>query len=131
MSRKRRMQSLQESKDRRMKKIAIGGAVMLAVVLAFEMPKVLGGGSKSSSPPAVTTTGASTTPSATPTPTVTPPGTAAAAVSQTSTKLPNSDLQPRRSKSQLYAFNHFAGKDPFVQQVTDVSQGQQIGRAHV
>ena len=36
----------------------------------------------------------------------------------TSTKLTTSDLSPRRSKSELYSFNHFAGKDPFVQQVS-------------
>ena len=119
MSRKQRMQSLQEAKDRRMKKIAIGGAVVLAVVLAFEVPKVLGGGSKSSSPPAATTTsGTSTTATGTPAAATTPPGTAAAALPQGSTKLPNSDLQPRHSKSQLFSFNHFTGKDPFVQQVS-------------
>ena len=33
-------------------------------------------------------------------------------------KLTSSDLAPRRSKSELYSFSHFAGKDPFVQQVS-------------
>jgi hypothetical protein len=36
----------------------------------------------------------------------------------TSAKLTSSDLAPRRSKSELYSFSHFAGKDPFVQQVS-------------
>jgi hypothetical protein len=36
----------------------------------------------------------------------------------TSTKLTSSDVAPRRSKSELYSFSHFSGKDPFVQQVS-------------
>jgi len=122
MSRKKRQQNLREAKDARMKKIAIGGAVLLVAILAFEVPKMLhsGGSSTSSTPPATTTTpGTSTTPSSTPTatPTATPTGTAAAVTpTAASTKLP-SDLPPARAKSQLYSFSHFAGKDPFVQQV--------------
>lgn len=132
MNRKRRMENARQAKDRKMKKIAIGGAVLLAVVLAFEVPKVLkSGGSSSSTPPAATTTGTATTAVPTTAPgtaaaTVTPaaPGTAAAAVTPAaSTKLPNSDLQPNRSKSQLYSFSHFAAKDPFVQQVSVATQG--------
>jgi hypothetical protein len=114
MSRKSRMQSLQQAKDRRMKKIAAGGAVLLAVVLAFEVPKVLNSGG-SSTPPAATTTASATAPSATP---------AAAAVTPTaSTKLANSDAAPERSKSELYSFSRFAGKDPFVQQIGSKPQG--------
>ena len=47
------------------------------------------------------------------------PGTAAAAAALAtgSTKLPNSDVAPSRMKSQLYSFDTFASKDPFVQQV--------------
>ena len=117
MSRKSRMKDVREAKDRRAKRMAIGGAVLLAAVLAFEMPKVLKGhGSSSSTPPAATTT---TTPgyttSTTPTGT---PAVSAAVLPATSTKLTSSDLAPRRSKSELYSFSHFAGKDPFVQQVS-------------
>jgi hypothetical protein len=116
MSRKSRMQSARDAKDKRMKKIAVGGAVLLAVVIAFEAPKVLHHGSTSATPPATTTT---TDTSATGVPVTTAPGTAAAAVlPTTSTKLPNSDAQPARTKSQLESFSHFSGKDPFVQQVT-------------
>ena len=116
MSRKSRMQDIREAKDRRAKRLAIGGAVLLVAVLAFEMPKVLKGhgGSSSSTPPAATTTttpgySASTTPVASASPAVFP---------ATSAKLTTSDVAPRRSKSELYSFNHFAGKDPFVQQVS-------------
>jgi len=118
MSRKSRMKDVREAKDRRAKRLAIGGAVLLAAVLAFEMPKVLKGhgGSSSSTPPAATTTttpgyGASTTPAGTPV-------ASAAVLPATSAKLTTSDVAPRRSKSELYSFSHFAGKDPFVQQVS-------------
>jgi hypothetical protein len=117
MSRKSKMQSVREAKDRRAKKMAIGGAVLLAAVLAFEMPKVLKHSGGSSSSPAATTTAAPTGVSSTPA--TAAPGTAAVAVAPTaSAKLTDSDLPPRRAKSQLYSFSHFAGKDPFVQQVS-------------
>jgi hypothetical protein len=125
MSRKKRQQNLREAKDKRMKKVAIGGAVLLVAILAFEVPKMLhsGGSSTSSPPPATTTTtpGASTTPA----PATTPPGTASAAVVPTaaSTKLSDTDVPPTRTKSQLYSFNHFTGKDPFVQQVNTAPAG--------
>jgi hypothetical protein len=115
MSRKTRMKDIRKAKDRRAKRLAIGGVVVLAAVLAFEMPHLLkkSGGSTSSPPPAATTTDATTGVSASPATT-----TAAASVPATSAKLPNSDVTPRRLKSQLYSFSHFAGKDPFVQQVS-------------
>jgi hypothetical protein len=120
MSRKSRMKDIREAKDRRAKRLAIGGAVVLAAVLAFEMPKVLKGnsGSSSSTPPAATTTTTpgytgSTTPASTPVATGSP-----VVLPATNTKLTSSDVAPRRLKSQLYSFSHFAGKDPFVQQVS-------------
>jgi hypothetical protein len=116
MSRKSRAKSAREAKDKRMKKVAVGLAVVLVAVLAYEVPKVMHSGSSSATPPAVTTTTSTT---ATGTPVTATPGTAAAAVTPTgaSTKLPNSDVSPRRTKSTLLSFSHFAGKDPFVQQV--------------
>lgn len=119
MSRKSRMADLRQAKDRRAKRMAVGGVVLLAAVLAFEVPKVLHrGGANSSSPPPATTTTAPGTAGST-TPATTAPGTAAAAVAPAaSTELPNSDTAPQRLKSQLYSFSHFAGKDPFVQQVS-------------
>jgi hypothetical protein len=122
MSRKqKRMQDLRDAKDRKMKKVAAGLAVVLALVIAFEVPKMLkSSGGSSSTPPAATT---STTPGVTTAaPSTTAPGTAAAAsMPTTSSKLPNSDTQPRAGKAQLFSFTHFAGKDPFVQQVKDVA----------
>ncbi len=127
MSRKKRMKDIREAKDRRAKKLAVGGAVLLVAVLAFEVPKVMkhGGGSSSATPPAATTTAAAGTPAAPAAPATTAPGTAAAASLPTaaSTKLPDSDRTPKVSKSQLASFSHFTGKDPFVQQVTDGTSG--------
>ena len=117
----KRLQNLRQAKDARMKKVAIGGAVLLVAVLAFEVPKMLHSGASTASqpPPATTTTGSSTTSA----PRTTPAGTAAAAVTPVaSPKLTNSDVQPKVEKSQLYSFSHFAGKDPFVQQVGTIDQ---------
>ena len=121
MSRKKRQQDLQKARDKKMKKFAVGLAVVLAVVLAFEVPKMLNHGGSSSAPPAQAVATTPSTSAAAPTtaaPTTTPAGTAAAAVMPvTSSKLPNSDTLPRAGKAQLFAFSHFASKDPFVQQV--------------
>ena len=132
MSRKSRMQSAREAKDKRMKKVAVGLSVVLVVVLAFEVPKLMHKGS-SSAAPAVTTTTTTTDTSATGAPVSTAPGTAAAAVLPTaSTQLPNSDSAPQRTKSQLYSFSHFSGKDPFVQQVSSgATTGVQTAGASV
>lgn len=125
MSRKSRQQSLRQSKERRQKQIAVGGAILLAILLAFELPHYLGGGSSSSSPPAGTTAATATTATtaaANGTPTAsasTSPSSAAAAMTpRTHTRLPNSDVPPARKKSQLASFEHFDSKDPFVQQVS-------------
>jgi hypothetical protein len=123
---KSKFAELRERKDRRAKKLAIGGAVLLAVVLAYEIPHVMKRGGASSTPPAATTS-----PTGTTTPTSTPTGTAAPAnltPAGKPTVLPNSDVAPSRSRSQLFSFTHFAGKDPFVQQVVD-SSGLPAGTA--
>lgn len=123
----KKAQDLRAAKDKKMKKVAAGLAVVLAVVLAFEVPGMLkGSGGGSSTPPPATTTTAGA-PVASTAPATTPPTTAASAVpvsSTGSTALPNSDTAPRSGKAQLYAFSHFSGKDPFVQQVAATAQGQ-------
>lgn len=116
MSRKKRAQDLRAAKDKRTKKIAIGAAVVLVAVLAFQVPKMMKSSSSSPAPAATTTAGSPTAPTGTPAAT----GTAVVGVTATaSTKLPDSDVTPRTAKSQLFAFTHFSGKDPFVQQVSD------------
>jgi hypothetical protein len=120
MSRKSRFQEVRAAKDRRAKKMAIGGAVVLVAVLAFEIPHVLKRGSHTTAPPPATT--APTT-----APGTSAPGTAAAATltpTGAPAVLPNSDVAPSRSRSQLFSFSHFTSKDPFVQQIQDVASGQ-------
>ena len=125
MSRKKREKNLREAKDRRMKKIAIGGAVLFVAVLAFEVPHMLGGGSKAAAPASTTTVDAAAPSTTPPAGTPTPQGTAVTATLVTtgsSTKLPNSDVAPKRAKSQLYSFSNFSGKDPFAQQLSSGTQ---------
>jgi hypothetical protein len=109
------MEDARAAKDKKMKKVAIGLSVVLVAILAFQVPKLLHSSSGTASAPAVTTTTPAGVP-ATATPT-TAPGTAAAALTTTSSKLPSSDTLPKVGKGQLFAFNHFTSKDPFVQQV--------------
>jgi hypothetical protein len=125
--RKSRMEDIRVAKDKRAKKMAVGGAVLLVAVLAYEIPHVMKMGHHASSPaPAATTT----TPGTETTPTNPPPtGATPTALPAGNTQLPNSDVAPKRSKSQLYSFNHFAGKDPFVQQVQDPTVGSAAGVA--
>jgi hypothetical protein len=115
MSRKKRMQDVREAKDRRAKKLAIGGGVVLVAVLAFQMSHMLGGGSKAAAPASTTTATVAGAPS-----TATPPGAAAAPALPTtgSTKLTVSDAAPAPSKSQLDSFSDFSSKDPFSQQLS-------------
>jgi len=121
MSRKKTMKSVREAKDRRAKKLAIGGGIVLALVLAWEVPHFLGG-KKSAAPAPAATTAVAPTGSATPgttTPATTTPGVSAVSATPTApTKLTNSDPSPSRSKEQLSSFSTFASKDPFNQQVT-------------
>jgi hypothetical protein len=124
MSRKSRIADLRKAKDRRAKKLAAAGVVLLAVVLAFEVPKVLKS-SHTTTPPAATTTTTTTAPGVSTPPQTTAPGTTAVAAASptTNTPLPDSDQAPRHLKSELYSFSSFGGKDPFVPQVVDTTQG--------
>ncbi len=129
MSRKKsRTKTLAENREKRAKKIAIGGGVVLVALVAFQGRHLLSHSSSSTTPPpAVTTT--SGVPGATPapTPSTTPPGTAAVGVAAlavtptASTKLPDSEAGPKEAKSQLFSFSRFTAKDPFVQQVSSTS----------
>lgn len=118
MSRKSRLQDARVAKDKRAKRMAIGGAIVLAALLAWELPHYMGGHKAAS--PATTTT--STTPGSTTTPTSALPAAAAPAVLPTAkTRLPNSDVAPVRSRAELFSFDHFASKDPFKPQATAAS----------
>jgi hypothetical protein len=132
-----------KAKAKKQKVIAIGGAVLLLAILAFEIPNTMklmkqssGQSSTSSSQPAAatTTTTASTAP-ATGTPaadgSLTPPtlsGSASASTPASSSGLVNSDPAPTVSDGELGNLDQFVAKDPFKQQLavtgtSDASSG--------
>src|SRR4051812_12082904 len=100
-----RKQSVADAKAAKQKKIAIGGAVLLIGVLAFQGPKVLkvmsGGGSSSSAAPV-----------ATPVTPLTPAAVPGAAPAPTPVSATTPD-----SGTKLISFERFSSKDPFVVQV--------------
>jgi hypothetical protein len=110
---KRKLDNLKAVKARRQKMMLLGLGAVLAVLVAVQAPRLLKK-SHNSTPAA---TPAATTPTGTPS-----AGAAAAvAVTTTSTQLPESDVPPPRSKAQLFSFERFRSKDPFVQQVADTA----------
>jgi hypothetical protein len=109
-----------EVKAAKQKKIAIGGAVLLVAILAFEVPKMMK--MMSSKPPAASATPAATTPSATP---AAPTGATPAAATPSAPTgaagvdglVVNADLSPTPLEGQLPALTAtFTSKDPFRQQ---------------
>ena len=115
MARKRNAGELKAAKQ---KKIAIGGAVLLLVVLGIQVPRTLKlmKGSSAAPPVAAATTGATDTTAA---PAV-PAGGAAVPAATTATapaELADSDPAPVAGPGQLVSFELFETKDPFAQQV--------------
>src|SRR5262245_29774847 len=132
MSSRKRRQEMRAAKTRRQKQIAIGGAVLLAILLAVQVPRLMNRGGSSTAATATTTTaGSETTTSTLSDGTDAAPATstavgstaagtgAAAGAAPTHTTLPDSDAPPTRLRTQLASFELFDSKDPFVQQVTD------------
>jgi hypothetical protein len=119
MSAKTRRNNLKTAKANRQKKIAIGLGALLAIVLVIQVPRTLKKLHGHSSPtPTAATSASQTQASAT---SGMPASAAALPAAASSSQLPESDLPPRRSKSQLFSFEHFKSKDPFAQQVTDAA----------
>jgi hypothetical protein len=119
----RKKEDRAKAKAQREKKIAIGGAVLLVILLAVEGPKTLKMLHSKPNAPVVSAT--STTPSTTPgstTPTSaaapTPSGSVASAVGSSSSNQLVSAVQPTVDQGQLSEFSRFASKDPFAVQVT-------------
>lgn len=118
---------LKAQKDRKQKIILAVGGVLLAGVLALQLPKLLKhSSSTSAAPPAtVTTPGDAGTPAA---PSVTP-GSPSAPVNVSATKasaqLAGVVLTPAKTpdavQGELWSFSRFKTKDPFMQQVNDGS----------
>lgn len=129
MSAKNRRKNLKTAKAQRQKKIAIVLGAIFALVLVVQAPRTLKKLHGHSSPATAAATKPSQTPaSAAPT---TPTGAATLTAAASSSRLPESDLPPRRSKSQLFSFEHFRSKDPFAQQVNEAVAGTQASAGAV
>jgi hypothetical protein len=98
--------------------IIIGGAVVLGLLLAIQLPKILGGGSEAAAPPTTTdalpTSGTTGTPGTTGAPVnVSGSGTVLAGVKI----VPGVEVAP--GEGQLASFSLFKNHDPFVQVVKE------------
>ena len=110
-----------KAKEAKQKKIAIGGAVLLLALLAYQGPKTL----KMLQGPQPVSAPTSTAPA-----TTTPTGTAAPAAGEVPaapapelSAVADSDLSPEAEPGQLATFERFASKDPFAQQAEPVQAG--------
>jgi hypothetical protein len=118
-----------QGKSRKQLYFVIGGGVVLAILLAIQLPKFLGGGSEAAPPAteAVPTSTPVTTPGSTPT---TSPG--AVNVSGSGAVLAGVKIVPgvasAPGEGQLASFSLFVKRDPFVQVVKDTgAAGSQDG----
>lgn len=101
-----RKSSAYEAKQRRQKKIAIGGGIVLVLLLAVQGPKTLKA-LRGSSGAAPAVQPAAVAPAV--------PGVSAVAAPATSLReLGNFDAPQKAGPGQLVAFNRFAARDPFV-----------------
>ena len=98
------------ARERKQKIFVVVGGLILVLLLAIQVPRILGRGSGSSS--AAPTTTAADTASTDATTTTSSPQTRAPA------GLVDTDRPFQAAPNQLSSFNAFSGKDPFVQQVT-------------
>ncbi len=99
------------AKQAKQKKILIVGLVLLGVLLAIQLPKIMGGGK--STPAAAPATAAATDAGAAPSTT----GAPVAAAAQTAPTTLTAAAAPKAGKAQLASFSLFEAKDPFVQQI--------------
>ena len=109
MAANKKQNQLRAAKDRRTKKLAIVGAVLLVAILAFQVPRTMKmlGGPETEAAPAV---GAPAD--------VSVPAAEAVPVAQPVT-LANAEAAPEPDAGQLVALGRFDTKDPFAQQVSD------------
>ena len=117
---------LKAQKERKQKIILVVGGVLLAGVLALQLPKLLKHSSSTSAAPAETvTTPDGTTPpvGSTVTPASSPSAPVNVSASKSSAQLAGVVLSPAKTpdagQGQLWSFSRFKSKDPFVPQVKD------------
>src|SRR5687767_6992372 len=122
MAPRKRVDPLQ-AKAAKQKKIAIGGVVVLCLLLAIQGPKTL----KMLKGPSPTTAAApAPVAPATPVPGAPAPADGAAAPTGVTdlSALVDSDLPPAPDTGQLVSFERFASKDPFVPQAVSTPKPQ-------
>jgi hypothetical protein len=113
-----------KAKAKKQKVLAIGGAVLLVAILAYEIPNTMKLMSPSKSAATTTTTTASTLPktgTAPPGGSLIPPtlsGSAPAPTTGSASGLVNSDLGPATADGHLGTLDRFVAKDPFKQQLS-------------
>lgn len=105
-----------DAKQAKQKKILIVAAVMLVALLAFQLPKLMGGDSTPAAAPAASTA-ADTAPSTAGSSTAA----AATAAAETAPASFAGTAAVKAGKAQLASFSLFETKDPFVQQIKDAS----------
>lgn len=105
------------SKEAKQKKILIVGAVVLLLLLAIQLPKIMGG--SESTPAAVAATAPADAAAS---------GAPALAAAQTTATPLTAASTPKAGKTQLASFSLFEAKDPFVQQL-QTGQGAPGGAA--
>ena len=110
-----------KAKQAKQKKIAIGGAILLLALLAYQGPKTLKmlQGPQAVSAP-TSTAPATTTSTGTAVPGGTASGAVPAAPAPELSAVADSDLSPEAEQGQLATFERFASKDPFAQQAEPV-----------
>ena len=111
----RKTANLAVARERRLKLIALVGALLLAVLVAIQAPRLLNtlGGGNDAAPAASGATEPVVEP-ASPSTSGAAPSTASAAAPA---RLADSDLPPKPEEGDLESFERFRSKDPFVQQV--------------
>lgn len=110
-----------KAKERRQKKIAIGGAVLLVALLAFQGPRTWKRLNEKPPPPPVPASALPSTGGPVPLapPTLAGAGAAASPASPASPDgLADSDPAPTPAAGQLVSFGRFESKDPFDQQLS-------------
>jgi hypothetical protein len=103
------------ARERKQKIFVAAGGLFLLALLAFQLPKLLGGSESTATPAATTTTAADGT---TTTMDGAPPVDDAVPVS---VGLVDTDRRLKPGPGQLRSFDTFSRKDPFVQQIKDQS----------
>ena len=116
------------AKAAKQRKIAIVGGILLLALLAIQVPrtmKMLSPPERASAKPrpAATTEAAPAAPDGTTPLLPAPPGSEPQEAAPAEGALPDSDPPPPAAQGQLLAFNRFATKDPFQQQITQDRPG--------